>query len=121
MKLFVSALLLITVIEMETTSGREQNMNNACSSRCTMVAEVGSLLQPSVAERTNGSLFVKPIFTGELTSLATRTKTFQHLQSVENRSLTPSHFDTQSCVNVWEKKQSATTSQDSRWRSEGGT
>jgi hypothetical protein len=60
-----------------------------------MVAEVESLLQLSAAKRTNGSLFVKPIFTSELTSSATRTKTFQHLQSVEKSSLIPSHFDTQ--------------------------
>jgi hypothetical protein len=55
-------------------------MNNEWSSRCTMVAEVGSLLQSSVAKRTNGSLFVRPIFTGGLTFLATRTKTFRHLE-----------------------------------------
>jgi hypothetical protein len=55
----------------------------------TMVAEVGSILLPPAAKRASRSRFVKPYFTAELTSLATHTKTFQHLQSLGKSSLVP--------------------------------
>lgn len=107
-RLFISTALLITIIETRRTSGKQQIA--VISESWTMRArhdiqwwqrwvhfhKCALLWKPSAAKRNRQQSLCQVSFTGELTSLATRTKTFQHLENGGEEFAHPlAYFDPQ--------------------------